>query len=121
MAHSDELEGATALLDGWGDLTVVLEHTGWPRSNSDEEFKVWKAGMTGLAALGPNIHCKLSGLAMPLGTTDAEVFQALDRPRLEEFGVDRCFFASNFPPDSGHCDLRRALHDIRHADGWPRG
>jgi L-fuconolactonase len=102
MAHSDELEGATNLLADWGDLTIVLEHTGWPRSNSEDEFKVWKAGISGLASLGPNVHCKLSGLAMPLGTTDAEVFKPWIMHALEAFGVDRCFFASNFPPDSGH-------------------
>src|SRR5580658_7597310 len=63
MAHTHELEGARASLADWGDLTVVLEHTGWPASNTDEEFEQWKAGMSGLAALGPNIHCKLSGLS----------------------------------------------------------
>jgi predicted TIM-barrel fold metal-dependent hydrolase len=102
MAHADELEGATKALADWGDLTIVLEHTGWPRSNSDDEFKMWKAGISSLASLSPNIHCKLSGLAMPLGTTDAEVFKPWIAHALEEFGVDRCFFASNFPPDSGH-------------------
>ena len=102
MAHTDELQGATAKLADWGDLTVVIEHTGWPRSNSDDEFKEWKAGMSALASLGPNIHCKLSGLAMPLGTTDADVFKRWIGHALDAFGVDRCFFGSNFPPDSGH-------------------
>jgi predicted TIM-barrel fold metal-dependent hydrolase len=102
MAHTDELEGAAKLLADWGDLTVVLEHTGWPRSNSDEEFKMWKAGISALASVGPNVNCKLSGLAMPLGTTDAEVFKRWIEHALEAFGVDRCFFGSNFPPDSGH-------------------
>jgi L-fuconolactonase len=102
MAHTHELEGAAAKLADWGDLTVVIEHTGWPRSNTDEEFKEWKAGMSALASLGPRVHCKLSGLAMPLGTTDADVFKRWIGHALEAFGVDRCFFASNFPPDSGH-------------------
>jgi L-fuconolactonase len=102
MAHTDELQGATAKLADWGDLTVVIEHTGWPRSNSDDEFKMWKEGMSALASLGPNIHCKLSGLAMPLGTTEADVFKRWIVHALDAFGVDRCFFGSNFPPDSGH-------------------
>jgi L-fuconolactonase len=102
MAHTEELEGAAKLLGDWGDLTVVIEHTGWPRSNTDDEFKTWRAGMSALASLGPNVHCKLSGLAMPLGTTDADVFKRWIDHALEAFGVDRCFFGSNFPPDSGH-------------------
>jgi L-fuconolactonase len=102
MAHTEDLEGAAAKLADWGDLTIVIEHSGWPRSNSDEEFKTWQAGMSALASLGPNVNCKLSGLAMPLGTTDADVFKRWIEHMLEAFGVDRCFFASNFPPDSGH-------------------
>jgi L-fuconolactonase len=102
MAHTEELAGAVPKLADWGDLTIVIEHSGWPRSNSDEEFETWKAGMSALAALGPNIHCKLSGLAMPLDTTDADVFKRWIDHMLDVFGVDRCFFASNFPPDSGH-------------------
>jgi L-fuconolactonase len=102
MAHTEELAGAVPKLADWGDLTIVIEHSGWPRSNSDEEFETWKAGMSDLAALGPNINCKLSGLAMPLGTTDADVFKRWIDHMLDVFGVDRCFFASNFPPDSGH-------------------
>ena len=37
-----------------------------------------------------------------LGTTDAEVFKPWINHALEEFGIDRCFFGSNFPPDSGN-------------------
>jgi L-fuconolactonase len=102
LAHTDDLDGAAKKLADWGDLTIVIEHTGWPHSNTDEEFKTWKAGMSALASLGPNVHCKLSGLAMPLGTTDADVFKRWIDHALEAFGVDRCFFASNFPRDSGN-------------------
>jgi L-fuconolactonase len=99
MAHPDKLEEAARDLEGWGDLTVVIEHTGWPRSDSDEEFELWKSGMSALATLGPNIHCKLSGLAMPFDTMKAESFKRWINHCLELFGTERCFFASNFPVD----------------------
>jgi L-fuconolactonase len=102
MAHTNELAGAATKLADWGGLTIVLEHTGWPHSNTDEEFNEWKAGISALAAVGPNVHCKLSGLAMPLGTTDPDVFKRWIDHALDSFGVDRCFFGSNFPPDSGN-------------------
>ena len=54
-------------LAGFPDLTVVVEHTGWPRTNSDEERALWQTGLYALAALGDHVVCKLSGLAMPLG------------------------------------------------------
>ena len=35
------------------DLVVVVEHTGWPRSDSDEERALWQAGIEALAAARP--------------------------------------------------------------------
>jgi predicted TIM-barrel fold metal-dependent hydrolase len=101
MAHPPELAPAAATLARWPDLTVVIEHTGWPRDNSPAEHALWKAGVTALAGL-PNVHCKLSGLAMPMASMDVEVFRPWITGALEAFGVDRCFFASNFPVDSTH-------------------
>jgi L-fuconolactonase len=102
MAHTEELEGAAAALADRGDLTVVVEHTGWPRSNADEEYQAWKSGMAALASLGDNVNCKLSGLAMPLGSMDPEVFKRWIDHCIDVFGVDRCMFASNFPVDGMH-------------------
>ena len=100
MAHADQLEAAAAELDGFDDLVVVVEHTGWPRSGSDEERTLWRRGMAALAGLGSNVVCKLSGLAMPLETMRAEAFAPWLEYAIEAFGVDRCFFASNFPVDA---------------------
>jgi predicted TIM-barrel fold metal-dependent hydrolase len=102
MVHTDELQPAASALAGWGDLTVVVEHAGWPRTNTSDELALWMTGMSALAAVGGNVHCKLSGLAMPLGSMDAAVFERWVEYALEVFGVDRCFFASNFPVDSMH-------------------
>ncbi len=100
MAHPDELRNAAARLAAVDGLTVVVEHTGWPRSDADEERARWRAGVDALADLGDRVHCKLSGLAMPLGTMGAGVFAPWLEHALEAFGVERCFFASNFPVDS---------------------
>ncbi len=62
MAHPDQLLQAAEELSSFDDLTVVVEHTGWPRNDSDEERALWREGMqrTGRArrqrrvqALGP--------------------------------------------------------------------
>jgi L-fuconolactonase len=100
MTHPDKLEFAAAGLAPFEGLSVVVEHTGWPRSGSKEEFDLWKAGMAALASIGENVTCKLSGLAMPLGTMDAEVLGPWIEYAVEVFGVDRCMFASNFPVDA---------------------
>ncbi len=100
MTHPDQLQEAAAQLAGLGDLTVVVEHTGWPRSNSDAERALWKVGMDALAELGDNVVCKLSGLAMPFGSMSVDAFAPWLEYAIEAFGDDRCMFASNFPVDS---------------------
>jgi predicted TIM-barrel fold metal-dependent hydrolase len=102
MAHTDELEASAAGLAAVPDLTVVVEHAGWPRSDAPEEFARWKLGISALAALGERVHCKLSGLAMPLHSMDADVLRPWIEHCIDSFGVDRCMFASNFPVDAMH-------------------
>ena len=100
MTHPDQLHEAAEGLAGLDDLVVVVEHTGWPRSDSDEERALWRDGIDELAELGDNVVCKLSGLAMPLGTMSVEAFAPWLEHAIDAFGVDRCMFASNFPVDS---------------------
>ena len=102
MVHPDLLESAAQELGEFDDLTIVVEHAGWPRSDAAEERDLWARGITALAALGDNVHCKLSGLAMPLHSNEASVLRPWIEHCLDEFGVDRCMFASNFPVDAMH-------------------
>ena len=100
MAHPDQLQRAARQLAGFDDLTVVVEHTGWPRSNSEEERALWRVGIDALADLGGNVVCKLSGLAMPFECMTVDAFAPWLEHAIEAFGVDRCMFASNFPVDA---------------------
>jgi L-fuconolactonase len=102
MAHPDQFDEAARGLAGMGELTVVVEHIGWPRSGSAEEFARWQTGIETLAGLGANICCKLSGLAMPLGGMASEAYRPWIDHAIDVFGVDRCMFASNFPVDGLH-------------------
>jgi L-fuconolactonase len=100
MSHPDQLGVAAVQLAEFDDLTVVVEHTGWPHSNSAEESALWQAGIDALACLGDNVICKLSGLAMPFGSMGADVLAPWLEYAIESFGVGHCMFASNFPVDS---------------------
>ncbi len=102
MTRTDQLEVAAKGLAGFDDLVVVVEHTGWPRSGTDEEFALWKTGIDALASVGANVVCKLSGLAMPLGSMSVDAFRPWLEHAIGAFGVDRCMFASNFPVDGMH-------------------
>ncbi len=102
MARPDQLQEAATVLAAVEDLAVVVEHTGWPRSDTPEEFALWSKGIDALAGLGERVSCKLSGLAMPLGSMDAAAFRPWVEYAIERFGIDRCLFASNFPVDGMH-------------------
>ncbi len=80
------------------DVTLVLEHAGFPRARDDEYFENWRRGLRTLAE-AESTRCKISGLGMcDPGWTVASI-----RPWvlacIETFGVERCFFASNWPVD----------------------
>jgi predicted TIM-barrel fold metal-dependent hydrolase len=99
MAHPDQLRAAAGQLADFS-LAVVVEHTGWPRSGSEEEWALWRDGIDALADLGDHVACKLSGLAMPLESMSVAAFAPWLEYAIGAFGVDRCMFASNFPVDS---------------------
>jgi L-fuconolactonase len=105
MTHPDQLVATAKGLEHHGDLVVVIEHTGWPRNDSDEERALWMEGMNALAGLGDNVLCKLSGLAMPLGSMAVDILAPWLEYTIDAFGVDRCLFASNFPVDGMHGSL----------------
>ena len=100
LTHPDQLVSAAAKLADFDELVVVIEHTGWPRSNSDDERKLFEAGIDALAALGSNVFCKLSGLAVPCRSMKSDALAPWLEYALEAFGTERCMFASNFPVDS---------------------
>ena len=102
MAHADELLVAAAALAEVDGLVVVVEHAGWPRSDTDEERALWQEGLAALAGLGDRVVCKLSGLAMPLGSMGVDAQAPWLEHAIEVFGTDRCMFASNFPVDGMH-------------------
>jgi L-fuconolactonase len=105
MIHSDLLVPTAKRMEDHGDLIVVVEHAGWPRNGSDAERALWTDGIDALASLGDNVLCKLSGLAMPLGSMAVDVQAPWLEYAIEAFGVDRCLFASNFPVDGMHGTL----------------
>ncbi|MCB9373655.1 MAG: amidohydrolase family protein [Microthrixaceae bacterium] len=105
LARPAQLEEAARGLEGLDDLVVVVEHAGWPATGDDDERAVWRRGLRALAGVGPAVHCKISGLAAPLGTLAPATLRPWVEEALDQFGADRCFFASNFPVDGLHVTL----------------
>ncbi len=103
------------------DVTIILDHFGGPLGigpydgRRDEIFEEWKGYIAEIAQC-ENVVAKLGGLNMdyngfgwehrPKPPTSKELLDAT-RPyfdyTIEQFGVDRCLFESNFPVDKLSC------------------
>lgn len=98
LTHPAEMREYARAIENAPETAFVLEHMGWPERDDQEEFRRWREGIAWLAELG-NVDCKVSGLPMAFMTMDPERLRPWIETCLELFGVDRCFFGSNFPVD----------------------
>ncbi len=80
------------------DLTLVLEHIGFPRSRDSEYFRNWSTALSELAQ-APNVVCKVSGLGMTDPRFDAKSLKVWMQRCLESFGPGRLIIGSNWPID----------------------
>lgn len=80
------------------DLTIVLEHIGFPRRRDPEYAAAWRSAVTELA-MAPNVVCKISGVAMTDPLFTPESLRPWVQHCLEAFGPDRSMFGSNWPLD----------------------
>lgn len=100
---------------------IVLNHLGGPlglgpyRGKRQEVFADWHKKITTLASC-ENVHIKLGGQGMILSGFDfnlrplppsseqlADAWGPYILAAIEAFGVKRCMFESNFPPDKNTC------------------
>jgi len=119
--YHPQIPELTDLARAQPDVPIVLNHLGGPlgtgayAGHHDEVMKAWRASLQDLATC-PNVVVKLGGIGMPMfgmswhehrdETTSEEITEAWGediRWCIEQFGVDRCMFESNFPPDKASC------------------
>ena len=100
MITLDDYDAAIAVARRHPDVTFVLEHAGLPVvSRTDAYFATWTEAVRRVAEVD-NVVCKISALSSAAPATffvDAIrrwVFGCVDA-----FGVERCYFASNWPID----------------------
>ena len=103
------------------DTTIILDHFGGPlgvgpyAGKRDEVYAQWRTDIAELAACD-NVVAKLGGINMEINgfgwhererpPTSQELMEAT-RPyyeyTIQQFGVDRCMFESNYPVDKVSC------------------
>ena len=115
--YHPQLPEVVDLARAFPDTTIILDHVGGligigPYANAQEEaFEAWKRGIAAVAEAA-NVVVKLGGLGMPRcgfglherpdPPTSAELAVTISpyiHWCIEQFGVERCMFESNFPVD----------------------
>jgi L-fuconolactonase len=85
-----------AALERYPDLTVVLEHCGWPRSTKDADRDQWRDAIRACAEQ-TNSLCKISGLGMVTGDLSEQALRPWVEEAIDVFGWQRVAFGSNMP------------------------
>lgn len=108
-----ELMAATArLLEQAPDTKVALCHAGSPHDRTPAGIAAWAQALRALSDL-PHVTCKLSGLGMFQHDWATEDFRPLVDTCLDQFGMTRCMFGSNFPVDSLYSDYATLVGAFR--------
>ena len=119
--YHPQLAEAVDLARAFPDQTVILDHFGGPlgvgpyAGRADEVFDAWRGRIAELAQC-PNVVAKLGGINMEVNgfgwhgrsrpPYSRELMEATRRyyeATIEQFGVERCMFESNFPVDKVSC------------------
>jgi predicted TIM-barrel fold metal-dependent hydrolase len=87
---------AAAVAAQFPNISMVLNHTGFPWDRSAEGLADWRASMEAIARQ-PNVHLKISEFGLRAQPWNYDSNRAIVRDAIAIFGVERCIFATNFP------------------------
>lgn len=111
------LAEAARVVETRPEIPVVVNHTGFPWDRSEAGLAAWRTEMRSIAAL-PWVHLKLSELGLRDAPWSVDDNRRVVLEALEIFGVERCMWASNFPPASLRVGFRDQLEGfLRILDG----
>ncbi|MFW0783539.1 amidohydrolase family protein [Gordonia sp. CPCC 206044] len=114
VTHPGTMDDWLRTLAGFPDLTVVLEHTGWPTGTDDTAWSQWQQAMTRCAEQS-RARCKISGLGMTTMDLSPNTLRPWIEHAVSAFGWDRVMFGSNIPIEhmaGSYKQLRASLDDI---------
>lgn len=95
----NQIEDAISLAKEFSDINIVIEHFAWPLDASEQHLAIWRQKMTAIAEC-PNVFVKLSAIGWVFKNANFETLNKYILEAIKIFGIHRCMFGSNFPPDS---------------------
>jgi predicted TIM-barrel fold metal-dependent hydrolase len=110
----EHVPAAAALAARHPEVTLCLDHALMPRRRDREYFERWRSALRRLAAV-PSTVIKISGLGQVDHRWSTDSLRPWVLACIEEFGVERAFFGSNWPVDrlySSYGDVLDAYDEI---------
>ena len=100
--YPEQVPDAIQLLQTYKDAIVILDHLALPNDPTEATFKHWREHIDAIAEM-PNVYMKISGIGVFFqGLEQRSVILKYIRHAINVFGVHRCLFASNCPPDAAY-------------------
>ncbi len=96
VTQPEAMERWLDVLAGHPELSVALEHTGWPGATDADGFAEWRTAIRACARR-PGIACKVTGLGMATADLSVRTLRPWIETAIDEFGWDRVMFGSNMP------------------------
>lgn len=93
-----QIDDAISLVKEFPDNRVVINHYAWPLDVSENHLKVWQQKLEHLAKHS-NVFLKLSGIGWIFKKAEFNIVKNYTLAGIKAFGIDRCMFGSNCPPD----------------------
>jgi predicted TIM-barrel fold metal-dependent hydrolase len=93
-----QMSSVYATIADHSNMSFIIDHSGMVNFRDAESLTVWRRGIKHLADL-PNVHMKISGFMLTNLAWTADDVRPVTHEMLDIFGIDRCFFGSNFPID----------------------
>lgn len=93
------LHEAARVAAAFPQTRIVVNHAGVPSDRGEDGLRAWRTALAGVAAQ-PNVAIKISGIGEAGYQWRLEANRRVVLEVIEQFGVDRCMFGSNYPVDS---------------------
>ena len=103
-------EDALKVINKYKNVLFIINHTLSPINIDDQTIKEWHRNIK-LLSNSENVVIKLSGFGEFNSSWDVSSIKPLILNSIEEFGIKRCMFGSNFPVD-------KALSASKYEDYW---
>ena len=90
---------AVELAQDFPNTMIIVNHAGLPAVRDPDTLRQWRKAMSQLAEC-PNVAIKISGLGVRDEAWTTEQQAPVVNALIEDFGINRCLFASNHPVDA---------------------